>query len=70
MADHPTLGTALPDEMRRVRDVVLPEYDKIPTGAFAATLMRQALDSATKALAEGDVVEMLRSYEDLKGYKL
>ncbi|MDQ0472821.1 hypothetical protein [Labrys wisconsinensis] len=64
-----SLGEALPKEMARVRDDLLPLYDAIPTGIFAATLMRRDLDRAAHALAEGDVVEMMRVYEDLKGYK-
>lgn len=64
------LGTALPAEMARVRDELLPIYDSIPMGFLAAGMMRRDLDRATKALAEGDVIEMLRVYEDLKGYTL
>ena len=63
-----TLGDALPREMARVRDELLPMYDAIPTGVFAATMMRADLDRAAKALAEGDVVAMLRVYESLKGF--
>jgi hypothetical protein len=29
-------------------------------------MLRQALDRAAKAMAEGDVVAMLRSYQELK----
>lgn len=66
-----TLGTALPDEMARVRDEVLAEYIKIgPSGAIAAALMRQSLDLAAKSMSEGDVVAMIRAYEDLKGWQL
>jgi hypothetical protein len=64
-----SLGTELPKEMARVRDELLPLYDAIPTGKFAATLMRGDLDAATKALAEGDVVSMVRVYDRLKSYK-
>jgi hypothetical protein len=71
MSETPNnLGEALPREMTRVRDEVLPEYLAIPMGIFAATMMRQSLDAAQKALAEGDVVAMIRCYEDLKGYHL
>lgn len=62
-----TLGEALPREMTRVREII-PLYDGVPTGFIAATMMRQSIDRAQKALAEGDVVEMIRCYEDLKGY--
>lgn len=74
MADKPaprSLGEALPAEMARVRDVVIPPYIEIgPAGAIALAMMRNSLDIATKALAEGDVIQMIRSYEDLKGYTL
>ena len=69
MADGESLGTALPREMARVRDELLPLYALIPAGAFAAMMMRRDLDAAAKALAEGDVVAMIRVYESLKGYK-
>ncbi len=63
-----TLGEALPQEMSRVRDL-LPYYDRIPTGAFAATMIRHSLDDARDALAKGDVGAMARCYEDLRGYE-
>ncbi len=64
-----TLGTELPAEMARVRDEVMPAYQSIGSaGAFALTGMRRDLDEAAKALAEGDVVAMLRVYEKLKGW--
>lgn len=68
MNESMTLGEALPREMARVRDELLPMYDSIPTGAIAAAMMRADLDRAAKALAAGDVVEMLRVYESLKGF--
>lgn len=65
-----TLGDALPKEMARVRDDVIPAYLAIgPAGTFAITWMRKALDDAAKAMAEGDVVAMMRAYEELKGAK-
>jgi hypothetical protein len=62
-----SLAEALPKEQQRVRDL-LPLYDAIPTGIFAATLMRQALTRAEQASASGDVVAMLRCYEELRGF--
>jgi len=56
--------------MARVRENVLPYYDEIPTGHFAATMMRRDLDEAARALAEGDVVAMIRSYKTLKEYEV
>lgn len=63
-----SLAEALPAEMQRVQGM-LPHYDAIPTGIFAATVMRQALHRATLALAGGDVIAMIRIYEELKGFK-
>lgn len=65
-----SVGEELPKEMARVRDDLLPVYDSIPSGVFAATMMRADLDRAARALSEGDVVEIIRVYESLKGYKL
>jgi hypothetical protein len=64
-----TLGDALPAEMARVRDKVMPVYLEIgQSGAFALTMMRRDLDEAARAMAEGDVVAMIRVYESLKEY--
>jgi hypothetical protein len=66
-----TLGDALPREMARVRDELMPAYREIgPGGFFALTLMKRALDGATQALAEGDVVAMLHWYKELKDFEL
>jgi hypothetical protein len=64
-----TLGDALPREMARVRDEVMPPYREIgDPGRFALAMMATDLDAAAKAMAEGDAAEMLRCYESLKGY--
>jgi hypothetical protein len=66
-----SLGEALPAEMARVRDKVMPAYIEIgPAGAIALMMMRHSLDVAAKALAEGDVAAMIAAHEDLKGYEL
>ena len=62
-----SLAVELPKEQQRVREL-LPLYDQIPTGVFAATLMRQALTRAEQAASSGDVIAMLRSYEELRGF--
>lgn len=65
-----TLGDALPREMTRVRDRVMPAYIAIGApGAFALAMMRADLDAAQKAMIEGDTVAMIRLYESLKGYE-
>ena len=64
-----TLGEALPREMARVRDEVLPAYVAIgPAGSFAAAMMRADLDRAARALSEGDAVAMIGVHGALKGY--
>lgn len=69
--DPKTLGEALPREMARVRDEIMPAYLACGTsGGPALALMRLELDAAAKALAEGDVVAMLRAHEALKGWSL
>ena len=44
--------------------------DRVPPvlwgGALACTERRAGLDAAVKALAEGDLVEMIRAYKALK----
>lgn len=64
-----TLGDALPREMARVRDQVMPSYIEIGApGAFALAMMRADLDRAAKAMIEGDLPAMIAAYESLKGY--
>ncbi len=70
MSDVKSLGSDLPKEMARVRDEVIPAYLEIgPAGAFAVAWMREALDDAARAMAEGDVVAMLAAYRTLKEAK-
>lgn len=61
---------AIQAECNRLREDVLPEYDKIPTGVFAATMMRQSMKRAEQAIASGEVVDMVRALQDLREYKL
>lgn len=66
-----TLGEALPLEMARVRDKVLPFYLEIGLGgSFGAMTIRDALDRAARSLAEGDVVAMIHSYKELQEIEL
>ena len=62
-----SLAEALPKEIARVRDEVLPAYMEIGVaGTFAVAMIRQTLDKASKAMIEGDVVTMIQVYEELK----
>lgn len=66
-----TLGDELPRQIARVRDELIPAYLACgPGGMPAVILMRADLDRASKAMIEGDVVEMLRVCESLKGWQL
>lgn len=66
MSEIDTLADALPREMARVRDEVIPLYLSVPNGQFAVAMMRADLAAAAKAMMEGDVVQMLRIYQSLK----
>lgn len=64
-----TLGTALPEEMARVR-ALKSTYEALDGGVGrpAAYMMEMSLRAADQAVMSGDVVAMLRCYEDLKGF--
>lgn len=62
-----TLGEEFPKEQARVREL-LGEYKAIgQAGAFGAAMIEQTLQRAEKAAISGDIVAILRSYEELKG---
>ena len=63
-----TLGDALPREIERVQELI-PMYESVPMGHIAAGLMKHSIRQAHEAMMTGDVVGMLRCYEDLKGYE-
>ena len=68
LAEKPTnVADALQAEIKRVRDEIIPMYQSIgPAGGFAIAMMKADIDLAVKALAEGDVVEIIRQYAALK----
>lgn len=64
-----SLAEALPAEQRRVRELI-PLYQSIGQAGIPATLlMKDALSRAEVASASGDVIAMIRCYEELKGFK-
>lgn len=71
-----SLGEALPAEMTRVRGLLV-EYaqlcERMPKLAQGMKplmfMMGLSLDQAAKAMIEGDVVAMLRSFSELKGFE-
>lgn len=62
-----SVGEDFPREQARVREL-LGVYKQIgPAGMFGAAMIEQALQRADQAAISGDVVAVLRSYQELKG---
>jgi len=61
-----SVGADFPNEQARVR-ALLGIYRAIPAGAFGAAMIEQVLRRADQAAMSGDVLAVLRSYEELKG---
>jgi hypothetical protein len=65
------LAEALPEQQRRVREEILPQYESLQgmpgvNVAFAIHGIKAALANSELAAASGDVVAMLRACEELK----
>lgn len=64
-----TVGEEILVELKRNREL-LEQYKAIGApGLFGYTMINHDVDTAEKALAEGDIVAILQSYEKLKGNK-
>jgi hypothetical protein len=68
-----SVGEALPQEINRVR-ALQDEYKAMRgmPGVMvepAIALMETSIQNAIRVSAEGDVIKILRAYEDLKGYE-
>jgi hypothetical protein len=62
-----TVGDDFPKEQARVR-TLLGHYKELgPVGNFGAMMLEQALQRADAAAMSGDIVAILRSYQELKG---
>jgi hypothetical protein len=63
-----SVGEEILVELKRNREL-LDVYRGLPdgVGAFGAAIINQDINMAEKALAEGDVIAILQSYEKLKG---
>jgi len=70
-AQMSSLADALPKEQERVRRLILQYRDPTLKGAgeLAARMMEISLQAADKAVMSGDLVAMIRCYEDLKSYE-
>ena len=64
-----TLGDALPREIARCQELLIDYASIGPAGNFGVMMIRQDIAAGVKALAEGDVIAMLKAYEALKGCK-
>lgn len=69
-----SLAEAMPAKIREMNEVIIPAYVEIipisPMTQIVVTIMRAQVHAATEALASGDVIAILRAYEDIKDYKL
>lgn len=67
------LAEELMEEIRRVRDHVMPAYLELEdkrASAFVLAMMRRDMDEAIRALAEQDAARCLAILPALKGYTL
>lgn len=62
-----SLGDELPKEIERCQELLTAYAEIGPAGNLGAAMIKQDISRAVKALASGDVVEMMRAYEALKG---
>ena len=69
--DLKTLGEVLPEEMARVRELIVMLRDPMlrGSGEIAARLMELDLQAADKAVMSGDVGAMIKAHETLKEWK-
>lgn len=64
-----SLGQQFPKELARVRELLGVYKSLGPVGGFGAMMIEQVLQRADHAAVSGDVIAMLRSYEELRGCK-
>lgn len=61
-----SLGDALPQEIDRCVELLVQYASIGPQGRIGVTMIRAAISKALTAIAEQDLVEMIRAYEELK----
>lgn len=71
MAESKNLVEGITDEILRVM-AIKTEYLSLPNnaGLFAAMMMEQAIDSARKAQASGDILQMIPALKALQEFEL
>ena len=66
MTDIRTLGSELPKQQARVRELLVAYREIGSGGVIASDFLEQVLQKADKAVISGDVVAMIVSYNELK----
>lgn len=62
-----TVGEGIQIELKRNRELLQAYRDIGPAGAFGYAMINADIDAAEKALAEGNVIDILQCYTKLKG---
>ncbi len=61
-----SLAEALPEEQKRVREILGHCKEVGPAGLFGVAMIEKSLEMADKAVMSGDVTQMIVAYNDLK----
>lgn len=64
-----SLGIEFPIEQARIRECIANGKEIGPAGAFYCAMAEDLLRRADKAAIEGDVVEMIALYQEMKDFK-
>lgn len=67
MSELQTVGDDFPREQERVRELLVVYKELGPVGAFGAAMIAAALRRADEAAISGDIVAILRAYQELQG---
>jgi len=66
MSENLVMG--LHRQIGRVKEQVIPAYQKLQTGWPAVLIFQKAIEQAEAALNSGDVADMLRAYKRLEDF--
>lgn len=61
-----SVGEDFPKQQARVRELMQAYRDCGPVGAFGLAVLEDVMRRADAAMASGDVVAILRSYEEMR----
>lgn len=65
--ENKSVGEAILVELERNRELLKAYAEIGPAGAFGYAMISQDISTAERALAENDIIQILQSYEKLKG---